>query len=163
VSLDVLRLALDVYEARLDAESHLPEPARRRAARAAAERVVDAGAPGVIAWIEKNRPRTQVDELRARRLRDLARPYIDAVVRDSGGDVTAVQLVGDETHRPSRWTTVVPWRDRLCALLSDAGLTELDLGAAVGMTGAGAAKAAGRGRAAAAEMAMGAKSAKGAT
>lgn len=135
---DVLRLALDVYEARMAADDHLPAEEQRRLARAAAERVVEAGAPGAVAWLERQRPRTVRDQLQRPRLLARAREHVDAVLREANaeGDVTERMLLG------SSWPSVVPHRDRLCWLLSrEEGMTERHVAVLVGFSN-GAAHAA---------------------
>lgn len=122
----LLDLCLDAYEARMETNAHLPEDERVREARAAARRVLKSLAPGAVVWIEKNRD--PVDQLaarrhsdRVRRLRDRARPLIEAIAAQAsastGGDVSGELLTGKCSYPWLR-----PWRDQLCWDLSRAGM-----------------------------------------
>ena len=127
---DTLDLAVAAFKDRLARESHLPDELRWREAMRSAIHVATARSPGVMRYIEGEREATIVDELVVRRLRERARPIIDAVVAEAnagGADITADLLTGS-----CPWPWLVIWRDRACWLLSRDGWTTADIGAAVG-------------------------------
>lgn len=134
---DLIDLCIDVEDRAIAAHAHLPERERRRAAKRIELNVASARLPIVAAHIEAHAEPVVVDELLGRRLKDLARPHIDAVLRDANveGDVTERMLLTSTAP----W--VVAWRDRLCWLLARDGLSTGKVAAVVGIKQSGASKA----------------------